>query len=364
MLKALINILSWMLGISFNALIFVVLGYLVYTYAIRGFEWGEELSYGLTVERESYEIEFVLEDVTSIGQVAQMLEDMGIIESALMYRIELGIIGSTEDYQPGTFILNQNMSSTRVNARLRSRPLELMEENRIMIREGFTQRDIGVYIEETRGWFTAEEFMYVANTHDFGFSFLEGLPERPSRLEGYLFPDTYFVSANPTPVEVITNMLVRFNEIYNFEYRVRTEELGLTMDQVVTIASMIEREVRVPEERAKVARVIYNRLAAGMQLQIDATVIYALDRHVDRLTYPDLATPSPFNTYYISGLPWGPISNPGAASIHATLFPVDANYLFYVLIDLETGTHFFTHDFDQHLHAQRTYMPRPWMRND
>ena len=359
MLKFLVNSLSWLLGICFNALIFLVLGYLVYTYAIRGFQFGEDLSYQLTKERESYEVEFVLEEDTPVAEVAQMLEEMGIIENSLMFRLELTLLGSTDDYTAGTFLLDQSLSTTQLNNRLRARPVDPLEENRVMIREGFTQRDIAEYLEY-RGFFTAEEFMYVANNHDFGFHFLNDLPDRPSRLEGYLFPDTYFLSANPTPEEVITNMLVRFNEIYNFEYRLRTEELGLTMDQVVIIASIIEREVRVPSERPMVSRVIFNRLDIGMPLQIDATVAYAMGVHLSRVTYPDLAFSSPFNTYYVNGLPLGPISNPGAASIHAALYPVDGNWLFYVLVDAETGAHFFTHDYEQHLHARRTYMPRPW----
>lgn len=231
-----------------------------------------------------------------------------------------------------------------------------------MVREGMTQRDMGLYFE-TRGWFTAEEFMYVANNHDFGFSFLDDLPDRGdhhSRLEGYLFPDTYFVSANPTPVEVITNMLTRFNEVFNFSYRIRAEELGFTMDEIVIIASLIEREVRVPDERSMVARVIYNRLERGMRLEIDVTVHYALDMHLERTMYHHLRIPHPHNTYYVFGLPLGPISNPGAASIHAALHPADGNWIFYVLVDGETGRHYFTDSYERHRHMARTYMPRPW----
>ena len=359
MLKFLVNSLSWLLGIAFSALLFLLLAFLVHMYAIRGFEFGEEIAYTLTMERDSYEIEFVLEEETSIADVAQMLMDLEIINHALIYRFELMLMGVTDDYEPGTFLLDKSLSTTQINARLRSRPVELREEYRVTIREGWTQRDIAAYLEY-REFFTAEEFMYAANNHDFGFHFLEDLPERPSRLEGYLFPDTYFLFAGATPVQVITTMLNRFNYIYNFEYRMITEEMGFTMDQIVTIASMIEREVRVPDERPMVARVIFNRLDIGMPLQIDATVLYALDTHMERLLYTDLEVDSPFNTYRVSGLPLGPISNPGAASIHAALHPANGNWLFYVLVDQETGAHFFTHDYDQHLHARRTYMPRPW----
>jgi UPF0755 protein len=156
-------------------------------------------------------------------------------------------------------------------------------------------------------------------------------------------------------------MLNRFNYIFNSEYRMRAYELGMTIDEVVNVASMVEKEVRFPAERPKVAQVIYNRLREGMQLQIDATVIYALDTHVERVLHEHLRVSNPFNTYYVRGLPWGPISNPGAASIHAALFPAQHNYLFYVLIDASTGQHYFTRSYDRHLYMARNHMPRPWL---
>ena len=360
-LKFLTNILAFILGASFNALIFIVLAWAIFTFAERGFEFGQEFSYRLTTERESYEVEFVLAEDTSVAVVAQMLEDLGIIESAWMYRIELMLMGAPEYYEAGTYILNKNMSTTQINNRLRA---IVVEPNQITIREGWTQRDIGLYLE-SRGFFTLDEFMYVANNHDFGFRFLEDLPYRPrrtgeSRLEGYLFPDTYLIPPNPTPVDVITRMLSRFNEVFTFDYRLRAEELGMTMDEIVIIASMIEREVRVPEERPMVSRVIHNRLAQNMRLQIDATIHYAMDRHLERTLYVHTQYDSPFNTYMVDGLPLGPISNPGAASIRAALFPATGNWLFYVLVDAETGAHFFTHSYAEHQHAVEHYMPRPW----
>jgi len=360
MLKFLVNAFSWLLGISFNALIFVALAWGIQHFALEGFAWGEAFSDSITYIYEDYDdIEFVLAEETSVEEVAEMLHELGIVPHALLFRLEMFIMGHTADYSPGTFMLNPNLSSSRVNARLRARPVEPLVENRVRIPEGFTQRDIAVYLEH-RGFFTAEEFMYVANNHDFGFHFLNDLPNRASRLEGYLFPDTYFVSENPTPVEVITNMLVRFNEIFNFEYRMRAEELGRSMDEIVNIASMIEREVRVPEERPMVARVIYNRLASGMPLQIDASIHYAWDRHFERTLYQHLEIDSPYNTYRFPGLPLGPISNPGAASIHAALFPAHGDWLFYVLMDLETGRHAFSNTYAEHQHLVANYMPRPW----
>ena len=365
MLKFTVNALSWILGICFSALLFIVLFFLIQWAVAEGFNRGEEFAYSLSEVRDDTDIVFVLEEETSVADVAIMLEEQGIIRNALLYRFEMMIMGHTDYYEEGSFTLNQNLSATQVNARLRAQPVVILEEDQFMIPEGWTQRDMATYFE-SRGWFTAEEFMHVANTHDFGFGFLREIPERqrrnspPSRLEGYLFPDTYRVFENPSPEQVIMTMLNRFNQVFHFEHRVRAEELGLTMDEVLIIASIIEREVVVPEERAMVSRVIHNRIAIGMPLQIDATVLYAMDLHLDRLLYVHLDYPSPFNTYYVTGLPLGPISNPGAASIHAALHPADGDWIFYVLVNAATSQHFFTHDYGAFLHARRTYMPRPW----
>jgi UPF0755 protein len=214
-------------------------------------------------------------------------------------------------------------------------------------------RDIAVYLESLE-LMTADEFIEAAETHDFNYGFLYGLPvsERRYRLEGYLFPDTYYVSADPTPDEVINKMLTRFDEIFTNEYRQQAEDLGLTIDEAIIIASMIEKEVSVETERPLVSQVIHNRLELGMALQIDATVLYALDKRPDRLLLTDLEIDSPYNTYKYGGLPVGPISNPGADSIRAALFPEEGNYLFYVLQDPETGVHFFSDDYQEHLGAQ------------
>jgi len=363
-MRIIINILSWILGGLFSALLFIGLLYMIRSSAEWGLNFGEEIAYSLMAEHEIYDIHFVLEQDTSIADVAQMLEDQGIIEDARFYRFEMWLMGHTEYYEEGTFTLNRNLSATQINNRLRAQPVVVLEEDQFMIPEGWTQRDMATYFE-SRGWFTAEEFMHVANTHDFGFGFLREIPHRPrtggqvSRLEGYLFPDTYRVFENPTPEQVIMTMLNRFNQVFNFEYRMRAEELGMTIDEVVIKASMIEREVVVPEERAMVSRVMLNRMEQGMRLQIDATVIYALDRRLDRVLYEHLEYPSPFNTYFVHGLPLGPIANPGAASIHAALFPADGNWLFYVLSPCGTGAHNFASTYAQHL-IYRQQMPRPW----
>ncbi len=148
---------------------------------------------------------------------------------------------------------------------------------------------------------------------------------------------------------------MKFDDVFTQEYYDQAEELGYTVDEIITIASMIEKEVRVAEERPKVAGVIYNRLNIDMNLQMCSTIMYALEIPRDRLLYRDLEIESPYNTYRNPGLPIGPIANPGAAAIEASLYPESHNYLYFVLKDPETGAHEFNATLDDHNAAKNKY---------
>jgi len=150
-------------------------------------------------------------------------------------------------------------------------------------------------------------------------------------------------------------MLTRFEDIYDAETRAKAAEMGLTMDEVIIIASIIEKEIRRDDERELAASVIFNRLNIGMKLEMDATVLYALGVNKDRLLYADLEIVSPYNTYMYHGLPAGPITNPGKACIDAALNPAETNYIYYVVKDSETGEHFFTSDYNEFLIAKELY---------
>jgi UPF0755 protein len=213
---------------------------------------------------------------------------------------------------------------------------------------------MAAYFEE-RGFFYADEFIYVVENGHFPFSFLLDIPNRPNRLEGYLFPDTYQIPVNPTPGCIITRMLSRFENQFEEGFFYRAEELGLTMDEVVIMASIIQAETRRTDELAKVSQIIHSRLALNRHLQMCSTVKYAMDDPPIHLLNVHLALDSPYNTYLHRGLPIGPISNPGIASIRAALWPSDTEYLYMVLRDLETGQHHFSRTGEEHVAAQRRY---------
>jgi len=220
----------------------------------------------------------------------------------------------------------------------------------IRIPEGWTIQDMADYFEY-RGFFPAEDFVYVATYGHFNFSFLMNKPERPNGLEGYLFPDTYQIPVNPVPGDIIIRMLRRFDAVFDAELRDQAYEMGLTIDDIVLMASIIEREARLASERPVISQVIHNRLAIDMNLEMCSTVAYVLDVPRDRLLIEDLQIDSPFNTYRNPGLPIGPISNPGEAAIRATLNPSGCDYLFFVLYDFETGQHFFSRTWEEHNEA-------------
>ncbi len=176
-------------------------------------------------------------------------------------------------------------------------------------------------------------------------------PEAPD-LEGYLFPDTYLFSKEETPPRIAEVMVRRFREAVGETYAARAAGVGLSLRQAVTLASMIEKETSVPDERGRISRVFHNRLARGMKLQCDPTVRFALERAgkpIGRLTYRDLELDSPYNTYRVGGLPPGPICSPGKASLDAAVDPTAGDELYFVASP--DGGHRFSATLEGHLRA-------------
>jgi len=350
-----INVLQYILGMSFNLAIVVVVGYAVYHFAFVGFEFGENTANDMVAVGPDYEVEFILDEDTSASEVARRLEEMGVINNSLLFQAELFLLGRTSEFEAGTFNLNRNMTNSDIRRVLRTRPQELAPHEVVRVIEGWNMRDMAMYFEY-REFFTAEEFFYVAENGHFRFPFLIDVPERENRLEGYLFPETYHVSLNPTPGEIINIMLRQFDRVFDDSMYVQAEELGMSVDDIIIIASIIEREVRVPSEMAVVSQVIHSRLAMNMRLEMCSTVIYVLDVPRRRLSFADTQTPSPFNTYLHAGLPPGSISSPSEAAIRAALWPADTDYLFFVLMDETTGEHHFSRTYAEHAEATERYL--------
>ncbi|SHG81310.1 UPF0755 protein [Thermosyntropha lipolytica DSM 11003] len=221
------------------------------------------------------------------------------------------------------------------------------------IPEGYTVEQIGDIVVK-KGLCSREEWEE-ALRKDYDYPFLAEVPSGvKNRLEGFLFPDTYVVGEGITASELVAMMLQNFANIWERDFAREAE--GKSIYQIVTIASMVEREAVVPSERARIAGVIFNRMRAGMPLQIDATVLYALGKHKEIVTYDDLKVDSPYNTYQITGLPLGPIACPGREAIKAVLNPEKHDYLYYVARG--DGSHHFSRTYAEHLAAIARYQKR------
>jgi UPF0755 protein len=242
----------------------------------------------------------------------------------------------------------------------------LFEIARILIEEQFTRN----WVTIPEGW---NRFRIAQRLHERGIAdrqeFLTlcrqperfrdiGLPlHETGTLEGYLFPSTYRLPPGSGAEAAIRAMLDATRRYVYLPYRDAMQARGLSLHEVLTIASMIEKEAMHDADRPLIAAVIYNRLKKGMPLQIDATVLYGMGQWKSRVLYKDLQHPSPYNTYRRKGLPPGPIANPGLASIRAALNPTQADYLFYVA--QADGYHRFTRTYEEHLQAIREIRSSP-----
>jgi len=316
--------------------------YFIYIVSIYAFDQGRELGALLVEDREPRRVEITISNPTTLDEMSRILYERDIISSPLLFRIENTLQGNTAIFQPGTFLVSSEMSAAQLSGALRA--TGFFTDVQIRIAEGSTNADIAAYLENLE-IMSSEEFLEVANNVSFDFSFIRDIPERSNPLQGYLFPDTYMIPANATPQQIIARQLQRFEDIFDFDMYMQASELGFSMDEVVIMASIIERETRISPntiDRNKYAAIIQNRLRLEMPLEMPSTVAYALDRPVTLLTPADFEVDSPHNTFNRIGLPYGPISNPSAASIRAVLYPYPAEYLYALLVDIETGEKFFT----------------------
>lgn len=218
----------------------------------------------------------------------------------------------------------------------------------VTIPEGFAAQQIAQLLADS-GLIDWERFMGLLRDHQT----LEQHRLGGASLEGYLFPDTYRLVKGMSEEAIIHRMVRRFQEVFGPQEQARAKELDMSVPEVVTMASLIEREARVPQERPLVSAVFHNRLRRGMPLQSDPTVLYGLSRFSGRLTKANLQAPSPYNTYLYQGLPPGPIANPGRASILAALYPASSRYLYFV--SKNDGTHAFSNTLREHDAMVRRY---------
>lgn len=355
------SIIRWGIIVFLIAVTFGT-GYIVYDYIVNEYSV-RDVMVEIPLERQ-----ILIEIPRGAGTeaIANILYQKGVIKNVFLFRLVSKVNGYDGTYRSGAHAIDKNESYNSLKGYdilmgvLSEKPLSNVGV-RVTIPEGFSYLQI-VNLLSKENLITKEEFDKVTNNVKFDFKFLKDLKRRENKLEGYLFPDTYEFDpkSGESEKEIILKMLQRFDELFLPEYYKRAEELNMTIDEIITLASIVEREAKNPEERATIAGVFHNRLnsknSSLRKLQSCATIQYILYKKEGKMkeviTIEDEKIDNPYNTYLYEGLPPGPICNPGRDSIEAALYPEEHDYLYFVVKNDGTGGHYFSRTFSEHLGAQ------------
>lgn len=274
----------------------------------------------------------------NLSVLAQKLEQEGIVLHRNLFKLYYRFAISEDVIHPGTISVCKNDSYRKIAKAISSPETD---EITITIPEGYEVREIVAKLKENN-LITSENEFYIA-LQSFSFVTKQGdvVSGTVGDLSGYLFPDTYAFSSQATPKEIIEVMTSNFRQKWTDAYQQRAGELGMSMNEVITLASIVEREAREEKDFPMVAAVFHNRLKAGKKLESCATVQYILKERKPVLSVADTKISSPYNTYQNAGLPPAPISSPGKMAIEATLYPSDHNYL-YFFTDKNGDNHYAT----------------------
>ncbi|MGD8376136.1 MAG: endolytic transglycosylase MltG [Acidobacteriota bacterium] len=294
------------------------------------------------------EVTLEIQPGASAADVGQRLAELGVIRSPWVFRAWVRVSGTARRLQAGEYRFHRPASTLAVHRMLLAGQVVL---HRVTVPEGLRIPEVVEVIAEA-GFAEASSLQLAAADP----RPIADLDPDAEDLEGYLFPDTYQFARGTSAGAIVASMVQRFRQELGPREIRQAARVGLTIREVVTLASLIEEETAVPEERPLVASVFHNRLDRGMLLQCDPTVIYGLRRdglYRGRLTRAGLRHDSPYNTYLHPGLPPGPIASPGADSLRAALFPAETRLLYFV--SRNDGTHQFSEDLDAHRRAVQRY---------
>jgi UPF0755 protein len=278
-------------------------------------------------------------------EITRKLRSQGVIREGLQESqfFWLGrALRQWERVKAGEYQINYYMSPMEIFTVLSS---GVSMAHPVTIREGENMYEIAAELE-TRQLGPKEQFLNLCRDRKL-ITALGLDAQKVPTLEGYLFPNTYFFNKSDTPEGMIRQMFKQFKLVWGAKEEDRAKEIGMSQYQVIILASMIEKETGAPQERPLIGSVFFNRLKKGMKLQSDPTTIYGIwSRYTGNLHKSDLSDPSPYNTYYVQGLPTGPIANPGKESILAALYPANSDYLYFV--SHNDGTHQFSRTLQEH----------------
>jgi len=298
---------------------------------------------------------FLVKRGEGIKEISINLKKQGLIQSASLFRLYTLTQGVAGKLQAGEYLLSPSMTIPEITKKFVSG--NVIKE-KITIIEGWNLRDIGWYFEG-RGMFQAEELFELVGdlpkSKDFSleFGFLKDKPKNLG-LEGYLFPDTYEINKGISLEKIVRKILKNFDRKLTLELREEISRQGKTIFEIVTMASLIEKEVKTKEEKELVSGILWKRLEVGMPLQVDATITYITGKKTTKISIEETQIDHPYNTYRYLGLPPGPICNPGLESILATLYPKDSPYWYY--LSTPEGKTIFSKTLEEHNYAKAKYL--------
>jgi UPF0755 protein len=300
---------------------------------------------GKSVNTEHVQQVVIVEPGQKFKSLSQILHQKGVISHPVKFRFFSRIKGYDKHIKAGEYVLSSAMTPKKILEILVTGRVRL---HRVTIPEGHNLQQIAQAVSQA-GLGTQKDFFKAATNADLVRS--KGIDAQT--FEGYLFPDTYYFTKDATPEKIISSMVKRFWSVFKPEWKNRAKTLGLTIHQVVTLASIIEKETGAAVERPIISSVFHNRLKQGIRLESDPTVIYGIEDFNGNITRRDLEEDTLYNTYRIKGLPPGPIANAGIEAIEAALYPADTRFLYFV--SKKDNTHQFSTNLKDHDRAVQKY---------
>lgn len=342
---------------------------IVFGLIAAGYQWADEAFLSPVDPLDESPIAFSVQSGNSLSRVARNLESQGLIKSHTVFKYYCDFVGLGQKIQAGDYLIQKNMNMFEIASLLTTGDGNPITTD-ITIIPGTTVETIVANLKKqgVLNESSATEFLTICRTaqgvEDYYFIAdemkLQSASSRRYLLEGYLSPNTYEIYTDATPLTIIKKLLSQTDKVFTSDWQTRADEIDMSMDQVLILASMIEKEAK-KADFAKVSAVFHNRLSTGMKLQSDPTIHYVTGERRMSLRQSDLAVDSPYNTYNVKGLPAGPICNPSPEAINAALYPdegyVAEKYLYFCSKDPSTGELHFSRTLEEHERAVEIYAP-------
>lgn len=326
-------------------LVIIILSSILGLFLISGLVLGYILYVPFSPRSDAKDVDIIVRWGSSFGKIAQELENTGVVRSADQLKLTAKIYKKEQSLRVGKFTLKKGMSNFNALFALIEGPQSYIK---FTLPDGYGAERFAGIIERHLEIDSTEIMALVTDS-----SFIADFGLDTESLEGYLYPETYSFTYGLSAKNIVTALVSQFKKMVNDSLMARVNEMGWTLNEVLTLASIVEGEAMVDTEMPIISSVYQNRLRLGMLLQADPTIQYIIPDGPRRLLYRDLEIDSPYNTYKYAGLPPGPINNPGIHAIKAVLYPADTNYIYFVANG--DGTHSFSENYNQHLRAKKRF---------